>query len=230
MASALTALGMLLATLFLTPALFYLSKVTLAATIIVAVMALFDLSTFRHAWHYDKADFTAVALTFALTLLAGVEWGVLAGVVSSLALYVLKTAQPHIAEVGLLPDSESFRNVKRHEVTVDARLLSLRPDESLYFINAGVLAERVMKTVAERHEIQHVIIQCNAVNHIDLSALETLTQLNETLAQQAIKLHLSEVKGPVADRLAHGGLLSQLSGDVFLTHFMAWTALRQSLG
>lgn len=226
MAGIFAAIGMLLATLFLTPILFYLPKVTLAATIIVAVMRLFDLSVFRHAWHYDHNDFLTILLTFTLTLLAGVEWGVLIGVLLSLALHLFKTARPHIAEIGLLPNTETFRNVQRHNVITDDRLLSLRPDENLCFLNADQLAEHIMRAVAQRPTLKHVIIQCYAVNHIDLSALEILTELNTNLAKHNIALHLSDLKGPVADRLTHNGWLATLNGNVFRTHFDAWQHLR----
>lgn len=227
-ASVLTAIGILLAALFLTPVLYYLPKVTLAATIIVAVLSLVDSKPFVHAWQYSKADFAAIFATFALTLLFGVEVGVLSGVLASISLHLLKTATPHIAEVGLVPDTEHFRNIERHQVETSPTILTLRPDESLYFINANTLIERIYACVAERSAIKHVIIQCNAVNAIDLSALEALEALNEQLSSNGIKLHFSEIKGPVMDKLQKSGFLAHLSGEVFLTQFSAYRLLKSN--
>ncbi len=113
-----TALGILLATLVLTPALFCLPQATLAATIIVAVLSLVDLGILRRTWAYSKPDFAAVAATLLATLGLGVETGLVVGVAVSLALYLFRTSRPHIATVGLVPGTEHFRNVLRHEVTV----------------------------------------------------------------------------------------------------------------
>ena len=110
-AGALTAIGIAIAALALTPLLYFLPIATLAATIIVAVLSLVDLSVFQRTWSYSKADFTAVAATILVTLSFGVEHGVSAGVVMSIALYLYKTSRPHIAEVGLVPGTEHFRNV-----------------------------------------------------------------------------------------------------------------------
>ena len=136
------------ATLLLTPALYYLPQATLAATIIVAVLSLVDFGILKRTWAYSKADFAAVAATLLATLAAGVEAGLLVGVGVSLALYLLRTSRPHIAVVGLVPGTEHFRNVLRHEVLTSPQLLSLRVDESLYFANARALEDRVNDAVA----------------------------------------------------------------------------------
>lgn len=227
-ASVLTALGMLCATVFLTPVLYFLPKATLAVIIIMAVLSLVDRTLFVHAWKYAKTDFIAIVVTFVLTLLMGVEIGVLSGVVISIALHIMKTAKLHIAEVGLVPNTEHFRNVQRHEVMTSPELLSLRPDESLYFINAEALAQSVHERVAYQGNVQHVVIQCTAVNDIDLGALHMLEMLNNNLHDSGITLHLSEVKGPVMDKLLRSGFLPKLSGDVFFTQFEAYQRLSKA--
>lgn len=220
-ASVLTALGILCATVFLTPVLYFLPKATLAVIIIMAVLSLVDRKPFIHAWQYAKTDFIAIVATFVLTLFMGVEVGVLSGVAVAIALHIIKTAKLHIAQVGLVPNTEHFRNVDRHEVMTHSNLLSLRPDESLYFINADALAQSVYDRVAEQPDIQHVVIQCSAINDIDLSALHMLEMLNTNLLDSDVTLHLSEVKGPVMDKLLRSGFLPVLSGDVFFTQFEA---------
>ncbi|HBC20497.1 MAG TPA: sodium-independent anion transporter, partial [Alcanivorax sp.] len=114
MAGVFTAIGIALTALFLTGAFTYLPKATLAATIVVAVLSLVDLPALKHTWHFSRLDFTAMAITMVGVLGWGVEAGVLAGVVTSLALYLWRTNQPHVAEVGQVPGTEHFRNVQRH--------------------------------------------------------------------------------------------------------------------
>ena len=216
-----TAVGITLASLFLTPALFYLPHATLAATIIVAVLSLVDFSIFKHTWRFAKADFAAVTLTLLATLIFGVEIGLVAGVALSLAIHLYRSSQPHIATIGLVPGTEHFRNVVRHQVRTSPTVLSLRIDESLYFANARNIEDRLNAEVASNPQLKHVVLQCSAINDIDASALESLEAIVKRLHESDICLHLSEVKGPVMDRLEKSDFLKYLSGQVFLTHYRA---------
>ncbi len=220
-----TAGGLLLASIFLTPALAHLPQATLAATIVVAVLALVDFSMLRHTWAWSKPDFAALAATLFGTLLLGVEAGLVLGVGLSLALFLHRTSRPHIAEVGRVPGTEHFRNVLRHAVQTSPRVLSLRVDESLYFANARALEDRINDEVASRPTLAHVLLQCSAINDIDASALESLQAIDQRLQASGIELHLSEVKGPVMDRLQRSGFLQGLSGQVFMSQHQAWQTL-----
>jgi len=220
-AGVFTAVGITLASLLLTPALYFLPQATLSATIIVAVLSLVDFSILKKTWVYSKADFAAVLATLFATLTMGVEAGLVVGVGVSLVLYLYRTSRPHIAEVGQVPGTEHFRNVLRHAVSVSPTVVSLRVDESLYFANARALEDRVNEAVASHPELAHVVLQCSAINDIDTSALESLETIEKRLRDSGIALHLSEVKGPVMDRLQKTHFLQALSGKVYLTHFQA---------
>ncbi|WJY22265.1 sulfate permease [Fontisubflavum oceani] len=225
-AGAFTAVGLAIAALALTPLVYFLPKATLAATIIVAVLSLVDFSILKKTWVYSKSDFAAVTATILLTLGAGVEVGVASGVVLSIALHLYKTSRPHVAEVGLVPNTQHFRNILRHEVKTDPGVLTLRVDESLYFVNARFLEDLVQDRIAEGCEIRHVILMFSAVNEVDYSALESLEAINHRLTDLGVGLHLSEVKGPVMDRLGKAHFLDALNGEVFLSQYDAWTSLK----
>ena len=220
-AGAYTAVGLAIAALMLTPAIYYLPKATLAATIIVAVLGLVDLSILKRSWVYSRADFAAVSATILLTLGLGVEIGVSAGVLISILIHLYKSSRPHMAVVGQVPGTEHYRNVNRHDVTLHDAILSVRVDESLYFANARNLEDRIYDMVAEREDLRHVILMCSAVNEIDMSALESLEAINRRLESRGITFHLSEVKGPVMDRLKKSHFLDDLTGRVFLTQHRA---------
>ncbi|GGX68216.1 sodium-independent anion transporter [Tateyamaria omphalii] len=227
-AGAFTAIGLAFAAVALTPLVYYLPNATLAATIIVAVLSLVDVSILKKTWAYSRADFTAVAATILLTLGLGVEVGVASGVAISVLLHLYKTSRPHVAEVGLVPGTQHFRNVKRHEVETDPALLVLRVDESLYFVNARFLEDLVQNRVAQGCKIRNVVLMFSAVNEVDFSALESLETINHRLSDLGVGLHLSEVKGPVMDRLRRSHFIEALNGQVFLSQFDAWSALKTS--
>ena len=207
------------------PGLYFMPHAVLAATIIVAVLRLVDLRTLAHAWKYDRADAVALMATAITVLVIGVEAGILVGIAVSLTAYLWRTSRPHLAIVGQVPGTEHYRNVLRHRVLTRPEILAVRVDESLYFVNARFLENRVATLVAEHPDARHVVLICSAVNLIDASALETLAVINENLMASGVQLHLAEVKGPVMDRLAKVGFLDRLSGEVFLSTHAAMQAL-----
>ncbi len=220
-AGAMTAIGIALATMFLTPLLYFLPIATLAATIIVAVLSLVNIADIRQAWTYSKADFAAMMATIILTLTVGVEAGVLSGIALSIGLFLFRSSRPHFAVVGQVRDTEHFRNTARHDVVTNPRVLTLRIDESLYFANARFMEDAVYDLVFDKPEIEHVILMCSAVNDVDLSALESLEAINERLKAASIQFHLSEIKGPVMDRLEKSHLRDALTGGLHLSQLDA---------
>ena len=225
-ASIMAAIGIGLAALLLTPLLYFLPKATLAATIIVAVTALIDWKMLARAWRFSWADFLAVTATILLTLLLGVEVGVISGVAVSLGLHLYKTSRPHFAVVGSVAGTEKFRNVNGHNVSTHPMIISIRVDESLYFANATYLEEIVFAQVAQDQDVRHVVLMCSAVNDIDLSALEALETINVGLEELSISLHLSEIKTPVMTTLKRSDFLTHLTGQIFDTQFEAYSALQ----
>ncbi|MDB4197431.1 sulfate permease [Ascidiaceihabitans sp.] len=220
-----TAIGLLAASLFLTPLIFHLPKATLAATIIVAVLSLVDFTIVKKSWRHSKADFAAVAATMGVTLVLGVELGVTAGVAISILIHLYKTSRPHMAIVGQISGTEHYRNVLRHDVITTPEVLSIRVDESLYFANTRFLEDRIYDEVAQRPELKHVVLMCSAVNTMDMSALESLETINERLEASKVTFHFSEVKGPVIDQLKKTGFLDHLTGQVFMSQHLAQTTL-----
>jgi sulfate permease, SulP family len=154
-------------------------------------------------------------------LLLGVERGILAGIALSLALHLWRTSKPHFAIVGQVPGTEHFRNIKRHQVAISDEVITIRVDESLYFPNARFLEDTVAGIAADCPRLKHLVLMCPAVNHIDASALESLEAINRHLRLAGVTFHLSEVKGPVLDRLKRSHLLDELTGEVFLSQYQA---------
>ena len=207
--------------LLFTPVLYWLPKVALASIILVAIYPLLDFSALGKSWKYSKADFIAVSITLFLTLLVGVEIGIASGVLASILMHLYKTSQPHVAVIGRVAGTEHFRNVERHDVETFDNILSIRIDESLYFANTRFLEELIFRLMAKKPQLEHVILMCTAVNAVDMSALQTLEKINQTLSEIDIKLHLSEVKGPIMDKLVKTTLLANLSGSNYLSHNLA---------
>lgn len=216
---------MLAAVLGLAPVLRHLPQAVLAASILVAVIGLVDVPSLRHTWRYSKAEGGAQLATFFGVLLQGVESGIMLGVSLSLLLFLWRTSRPHMAVVGLVPGSQHFRNIQRYDTAQSPSVLSVRVDESLYFPNVRYLEARIGELIAVSPQVRHLVLMCSGVNQIDASALDTLESIAEQLQSADVQLHLSEVKGPVMDRLQRSDFLQRFGGQVFLSQYQALCTL-----
>jgi len=215
MASIISASLIAITMLFLTPIFYYLPNAVLGAIILVAVISLFDFETIKHTWHYSKADFASLVVTFVAVLLIGIENGIIFGIATSIGLYLWRTSRPHVAVVGRVSDTQEYRNVLRHDVTTHDNILALRVDESLYFHNVQYVEETVLATIADNPNVDHFILICSAVNFIDSSALDVLESLHHSLKMNNVNMCCAGVKGPVMDRLQHIGFVDRIGEDNF---------------
>jgi SulP family sulfate permease len=191
-----------------------------------------DLAALRATWRYDRSD-AAVMLATALGVIGlGIEAGLMAGIVISLLATIWKASRPHVAELGRLPGTEHFRNVRRYDnLETWPGLLLLRVDEHLSFATSDFLEQRLAEAVAAHPGVRHLVLVANAVNGIDTTALEMLERLALSLREAGVTLHLAEVKGPVMDRLRRSLLLEVMApGRVFLSAQEAVAALAVAAG
>ena len=213
LASVITAGLIAFTVIFLTPLFFFLPQAVLAAIILVAVVGLIDLTTLKHVWRYNKADAASMLVTFLAVLAVGVERGILVGVAAALLLFIWRSSRPHMAVVGRVGQSETYRNILRHEVKTYPQVVAIRVDESLYFANTKYLEDTILHLVADRPEVKHLVLIGIAVNFIDASALETLEALIQELRDAGVEFHLADIKGPVMDRLKKVGFVEYVGAD-----------------
>jgi len=197
----------------------------LAAGIVVAAISMVDLAAFRRAWEYDRADAVALAGTALGVLVLGLQWGIALGIGLSLATLLFRASTPHIAVVGRIVGTEHFRNVERHGVETIPGVLILRVDESLFFGNLRAIEARLGAELEAAPRTHDVVLLMSAVNRVDVTAMEALTEMAQDLQLRNIRLHLAEVKGPVQDRMAATPLWKSLAGRVHLSGNDAFRAL-----
>ncbi|MGZ8337952.1 MAG: SulP family inorganic anion transporter [Telluria sp.] len=225
LASIITAVLLALALVAPTGWLALLPLPALAATIIVAVLGMLELSTLRTAWRYDRGDALALAATAGGVLAMGVEAGVIIGVVLSMGTLIWRASRPHIAVLGRIEGTEHFRNIERYPAETRPDILMLRIDANLFFGNVAAVTQRIEEELRGHSGARHLVLVMTAVSSIDTSALFALAELNQSLRQHGIGLHLAEVKGPVMDRLKDSELPAALNGRIFLSAAMAWDGI-----
>lgn len=221
MAGVLSSLFMIAVSLYFTGLFQNLPLTVLAATIFVSIWKLVIFTPFYETWKYSKADGLAMIATFLGVTCIDISTGLIIGIVLTFILLLWRISRPHIAVIGLIEGTQHFRNVSRYDVVTIPTIASFRVDENLSFLNAHVLKGYIITELSHNKAVKHVVINCSSISNIDLSALEMLEELNRELLILDIKLHLSEVKSPVMDRLVDSKLIKELAGQIFLSHYQA---------
>jgi len=226
LASLVTVLVMIAALIAFSNALAPLPYALLGATIMASIIGLIDIATLKSAWQRDRLDGASFLAAFVGVLIFGLNTGLVIGLMVSFASLIWQSSKPHVAVVGQLGGTGHFRNINRHDVVTFSNLLMLRIDESLFFGNSESVHRRILNAMQQYPDANEIILIMAAVNHIDLTAQEMLCTLNHELALQNKRLHFSFIKGPVMDIIGHTPLISELSGQVYLSTLDAVDALK----
>lgn len=215
MAMLIAAVLLAIAVMFCSPWFTNIPKAALAVIILVAITPLVKLKTILHTWAYDRGDGIAEAVTLLGVLVLGIEEGIMLGIMLTIASHLRKASHPHIAVVGRVPDTEHYRNIKRHHVETWHHLLLIRIDESLTFANINYIEEFLVTELKRQPDTKHIVLIFTSVSDIDTTALDALESLNQALQAAGKTLNISEAKGPVLDKLHKTDFLQQLTGQVF---------------
>ena len=215
-ASLVTAAFVMLTILYIAPYLAFIPRAALAAVILIAVAGLIDIKVITSLFHVKRNDGYVLLATFATTLVSGVEHGLLAGVLISLALHLWQSVKPHVAVLGKVDGNageELYRNVDRYATEPVPHVIMVRPDAPLFFANIRYLENKLLTLLAEQREARYIIIDGSGINDIDSSALESLRQFADNIRKQGCELFMTSLKGPVRDVMKSADFYAFLGQD-----------------
>ncbi len=202
--------------LFLTPLFYYLPNAILASIIMVAVYGLIDLKYPLALWKNRKDEFVLLLATFLLTLLLGIKEGILLGVLFSLLLLVYRISKPHMAVLGRIRGTDYFMNISRFSEEAEdfEAILILRFDGQLFFGNKDYFSTQIRKQIARKGPgLKTVILNAEAINYIDSSAVFMLKALIHELKRDGIRFMLAGAIGPTRDILFTSGLIGEIGEE-----------------
>ena len=180
--------------LFLTPLFNLLPIPVLAAIIIAASVSMVDAREMRYLMKTKRADGLIALLTFLATLSIGIHLGVLIGIGLSVVAIMYRISRPHVAVLGNLPGSHSYRDLTHfaNAKPID-NVLILRIDASYSFANADYVREVILSRVDEG-EISYVVLDATSVNDLDTTAIAVLIGVVETLKKRGIEFYFGGMK------------------------------------
>lgn len=187
--------------LFLTPLFEILPDPLLGAIIVVSVSSLIDIKELRFLIHTKRRDALVAFITFISVLAIGIQEGIIIGLISSVLALLLKMSKPTVAELGLMPGTRDFKNRERFsEAKQIPGILILRVDAPFSFVNAEFFKNYILeKSMNEEEAPRYVIIDGTTIGDLDVSAMDSLLMIIETLNKEGIELYISGLIGPVRD-------------------------------
>ena len=205
-----------LVALFLTPLFERLPEAALGAIVIVAVLGMLKIGELSRLFRLRRVDFGLAAIAFLGVLtFEEVVVGLLIAVLASLVALIMRTRDPQISELGRVPGTLAFANVRHHDDAIVAkRVVVLRPDETIFFANADGLREGIHGRVeAAERRIDSVILDLEMTNELDVPGAEMLEELHSELNRLGVQLMLAGVHAPALDLLERSGALEAITSD-----------------
>ena len=199
----------LVALLWLMPALYHVPQAVLAAVVVTAITGLIKPSMFVQLWRISRIEAAISVTTFAITLATAprLYWGVLVGLLVNLSHFLYQRLHPRIIEVGLHPDG-SLRD--RHLwglPPLAPDVLALRMDAELDFASASALERDVSDRLAVSAQVRHVCLFAQSINRIDVTGVETFARIEALVRFHGSTLHISGLKLPVEQVLLRAQVL-----------------------
>lgn len=192
-----------------------LPQSALAAVVIAAALSLMDLSVLRR---YAQVRRSALVLSIIATLgvmLFGVLQGILIAVVLSILLFFRRSWWPHGEVLAHVEDLEGWHSIDRYPDAVEVPdVLVYRWEAPLFFANSGIFREEVRRLVRHRQP-RWVVLQCEAMTDIDVTAADMLERLDLELNAQGVHLAFAELRGRLQDLVFRYGLDATLDRDHF---------------
>ncbi len=199
----------LVALLWLLPALYYVPQAVLAAVVVTAVTGLIKPGMFRQLWRISRIEASISAATFAITLATAprLYWGVLAGLLVNLSHFLYQRLHPRIIEVGLHPDGSLRDRHLWHLAPLAPDVLALRMDAELDFASASALERNLSDRLAHLPHVRHVCLFAQSINRIDVTGVETFARIEALVRFHGSTLHVSGLKLPVEQVLLRAQVL-----------------------
>ncbi len=192
-----------------------LPQTALAAVVIAAAFSLVDLSTLRRYFEVRRSSFYLSLVASAGVVFFGVLQGILIAVVLSILLFFRRSWWPHGEVLGQIDGEAGWHSAHNGAVAVETPgIVVFRWEAPLFFANAGMFRQQVRQLALERKP-RWIILQCEAITDIDVTAADVLEQLDIELNGQGINIAFVELRSRLKDLVYDYGLFATLDRDHF---------------
>ena len=192
-----------------------LPQCALAAVVIVAALSLADVAILRRYLEVRRSALAVSLVASAGVILLGVLQGIVVAVVLAILLFFRRNWWPHGAVLGRVDEVEGWHDVGAYPAAEQLPgVVVYRWEAPLFFANAGSFREEIRR-LAREHKPRWIVLQCEAITDVDVSAGEMLEQLDDELNAEGIHLAFAELRTRLQELTLRYGLMETLDRDHF---------------
>jgi high affinity sulfate transporter 1 len=195
----------------------HLPSAALAAVVIASAIGLFEVTDLVRIFRIQRWEFWLSIVCFVGVAVFGAIPGIMIAVVIAVIEFLWDGWRPHSAVLGRAEGVKGYHDITRYP---DARripgLVLFRWDAPLFFANAELFKDRVLDAAAKSPTpVRWLVIAAEPVTSVDVTAADSLAELDEALNGAGIHLCFAELKDPVKDKLKRFGLFAQFGERSF---------------
>ena len=194
-----------------------LPTAALAAVVIASAIGLTEITDLVRIFRIQPWEFWLSIVCFAGVVVFGAIPGIGLAVVIAVIEFLWDAWRPHSAVLGRVDGIKGYHDITRYP---DARqipgLMLFRWDAPLFFANAELFKDRVLDAVAKAPKpVRWFVVAAEPVTSVDVTAADTIAELDENLHNVGIELCFAELKDPVKDKFKRFGLFAQFGERFF---------------
>ena len=194
-----------------------LPKTALAAVVIASAIGLIEVADLKRILRIQPWEFWLSIICLVGVAVLGAIPGIGLAIAIALIQFLWDSWRPHSAVLGRADGVKGYHDITRYP---DARripgLVLFRWDAPLFFANAELFKQRALDAVANSPTpARWLVVAAEPVTGIDVTAGDTLAELDKALHAMGIELCFAELKDPVKDTLKRFGLFAQLGERYF---------------
>jgi high affinity sulfate transporter 1 len=205
--------------LLLAPTLLrHLPYAALAAVVVASAIGLFEIADLIRIFRIQPWEFWLSIVCFVGVAVLGAIPGIGLAIAIAVLEFLWDGWRPHSAVLGRAEGVKGYHDITRYP---NARqipgLILFRWDAPLFFANAEFFKERILDAVAKSPSpVRWVVVAAEPVTSVDVTAADTLADLDKALLDAGIELRFAELKDPVKDKLKRFGLFAIFGEEKFL--------------
>jgi len=195
----------------------YLPTAALGAVVISASWSILEVAGVRRLYHLRRGEFILANVCFLGVALLGVIQGIFIAVGLSLLAFIWRAWRPYHTILGRVDGMKGYHDITRHpEAKRVPGLILFRWDAPLFFANAEMFRERILRAISTAPTLTHwIVVAAEPVTDVDITSADMLAELSAELRKAGIYLCFAQMKGPVKDRLKTYGLYATIGADHF---------------
>lgn len=189
----------------------------LAAVVVASAIGLFELGDLKRIFRIQRWEFWLSIVCFAGVAVFGAIPGIGIAIVLAVIEYLWDGWRPHFAVLGRVEGIRGYHDIKRYpDAKLIPGLMLFRWDAPLFFANAALFQEEILKQVTDAPTpVRRIVVTAEPVTSVDITSADMLIDLKKELDKRQVELHFAEMKDPVKDKLKRFELLQDLGTDIF---------------